>query len=145
MAKEKKETPATAVEGENATDSTATTGETAEGQSPASTEGATEGRAAKKTGKGSRKGQPIPIGPRRALGLGARALMSEVEKGEASITSPGYLQLQAAMVRNKYQDLRPQAERLAEVQKQLQQAIIDGDGTLISKLGKEINRIKAGL
>lgn len=108
-------------------------------QAPAASEGKP------KTGKGSRKGQPIPIGNRRALGLGARALMSEVEKGTASTTSPGYLQLQEAMVKNKYNELRPQAERLAEVQEKLQAAIAAGDGTAISKLGKELNRIKAGL
>jgi hypothetical protein len=128
----------------SASDTTAPQGDNAQTQSPASTEGASASTP-KKTGKGSRKGQPIPIGNRRALGLGARALMAEVEKGTASTTSPGYIQLQEAMVKNKYNELRPQAERLAEVQEKLQAAIAAGDGTAISKLGKELNRIKAGL
>lgn len=128
------------------TDQTNATGDQASDQGAAGTPaGAASGDAKPKTGKGSRKGQPIPIGNRRALGLGARALMSEVEKGTASTTSPGYLQLQEAMVKNKYNELRPQAERLAEVQEKLQAAIAAGDGTAISKLGKELNRIKAGL
>lgn len=122
------------------------------GNQPAATEGSkapagAEGSEPKTTptGKPSKKGQPVPIGKRRALGLATRGLMAEIEAGTASTTSPGYLAANEALSKNKYTELRPQAERLAEVQEKLQAAIAAGDGTTISKLGKELNRIKMGL
>lgn len=147
MAKQNKETANTANESTETTGANAApaTDETTSTQSPASTEGASADGTAKKTGKGSRKGQPIPIGPRRLLGLAIRGLMAEVENGSASSTSPGYIAAQDALTKNKYTELRPQAERLAEVQEKLQAAIAAGDGAAIVKLGKELNRINSGL
>lgn len=107
--------------------------------------------------KVSKKGQPVPIGKRRALGLAIRGLMAEVAAGTANAgtsgvegvedvpASPAYIAATEALGKNKYTELRPQAERLAEVQAKLQVAIAAGDGTTISKLGKELNRIKMGL
>lgn len=157
MADEKgKKATKTAAEGSA---STATENTNPQGEQ-ASTQGnegapAASGDAKPKTGKGSRKGQPIPIGPRRLLGLALRGLMAEIENGSAKAPSgegetavagsPGFVAAQEALAKNKYSDLRPQAERLAEVQEKLQAAIAAGDGTAISKLGKELNRIKAGL
>lgn len=101
----------------------------------------------KKEAKPSKKGQPVPIGKRRALGLALRGLMAEVAAGTAIAepASPAYVAANEALGKNKYTELRPQAERLAEVQEKLQVAIAAGDGTTISKLGKELNRIKMGL
>lgn len=113
---------------------------------PKAAEGSTSENGTKAaSGKGSKKGQPVPIGKRRALGLALRGLMAEVVAGNATAESPAYISANEALGKNKYTELRPQAERLAEVQEKLQAAIAAGDGTTISKLGKELNRIKMGL
>jgi len=161
MAKDRKnQTNQTATDSTVADDSTKVAAEgTADEGANEGAETATdaEGKPVTATGKPSKKGQPVPIGKRRALGLAVRGLMAEIANGTASAgvtgvegqedvpASPAYLAAQEALGKNKYTELRPQAERLAEIQTKLQEAIANGDGTAISKLGKELNRVKMGL
>lgn len=98
--------------------------------------------------EGKKKGQgavdPTVIGKRRKLGLATVAHMSAVKAKNQKGIDAAMLEAEVALTENGYENLKPQAERLADVSTRLAQAIKDGDGDAIQRLGKEFAAVKAG-